>query len=132
MTKEQVPLLLLTLSVTAFCQSVTRRPAFEVADIHASPASRYPAMRVAFRPGRIELRQATMIDLIAAAWGVESNQVFGGPNWLELDRFDIVAATPSNPSQQSVRQVLQSLLSDRFGLAVHPDQKPMPAFVLSA
>lgn len=125
-------LLLLAFSAAAFGQTSAPRPAFEIADIHASPASRYPAMRPAFRPGRIELKQATMVDLIAIAWGVEPNQIFGGPGWLELDRFDIVAATPANASQQSVRQMLQSLLSDRFGLAVHPDQKPMPAFVLSA
>lgn len=132
MTNGKIAPLLLTFSLTASGQTSAPRPAFEIADIHASPASRYPAMRAAFRPGHIELKQATMVDLIAAAWGVEPNQVFGGPSWLELDRFDIVASTSANASQQAVRQMLESLLTDRFGLAVHPDQKPMPAFVLSA
>ena len=72
-----------------------------------------------------------MTDLIAAAYGVEHGNVFGGPSWLDLDRFDVIARAPAGTSQQAQKLMLQTLLADRFQLAVHMDQKPMPAYVLS-
>jgi uncharacterized protein (TIGR03435 family) len=74
---------------------------------------------------------ATMSDLIAAAWGVEHSYVFGGPNWLDMDRFDIIARAPADTSPLTLKLMLQSLLAQRFQLAVHMDQKAMPAYVLS-
>lgn len=124
MTKGNL-LLFALLPATAFAQS------FELADVHTSAPERYPGMRTAVRGGRFEIAQASMVDLIAAAWGVEPAKVFGGPNWLELDHFDIVAKVPPNASPQALRPMLQALLAERFGLAVHPDQRPMPAYVLS-
>jgi len=44
----------------------------------------------ALRAGRFELRRATMLDLIKTAYGVDPEVVFGGPGWLELDRFDVI------------------------------------------
>jgi uncharacterized protein (TIGR03435 family) len=104
----------------------------QIADVRASAPSRTPGMRTAMHPGRFEIRSATMSNLIAAAFGVEPDKVVGGPSWLDMDRFDIDATVPANASPQTVRPLLQSLLADRFGLAVHPDQRPSPAFVLSA
>lgn len=106
---------------------------FEVADVHASAKTQHPGMRMsALAPDVYFVRQATMVELIAAAYGVDANKVIGGPNWLELDRFDVIAKAPAGSSQQAVRTMLQALLAGRFGLAVHPDSRPMAAFVLSA
>ena len=43
------------------------------------------------RDGRYELRRATMVDLIRTAHAVDADKVVGGPHWLELDRFDVIA-----------------------------------------
>jgi uncharacterized protein (TIGR03435 family) len=47
------------------------------------------------RGDRYILRQATMVDLIAAAYGMDASNVQGGPIWLETDRFDITAKAPA-------------------------------------
>ncbi|HEX4275240.1 MAG TPA: TIGR03435 family protein [Bryobacteraceae bacterium] len=119
------------LSAAAFAQTVDSRPAFEIADVHVSPNTRNPAMRTVSRVGRYEIRTATLVDLIATAWGVEPDKVLGGPGWLEMDRFDVITRPPLNAAPPALRQMLQSLLAERFQLAIHMDQKPTGAFVLS-
>jgi uncharacterized protein (TIGR03435 family) len=83
--------------------------------------------------GRYELRNATMLELIATAWGVDADDgVFGGPNWLETDRFDVLARVPANSTPESRKIMLQEVLADRFRLVVHSDMKPVQAWVLTS
>ena len=68
---------------------------FAGADVHASPLrplTEPPSF--ALTDGQYRVRNATMLDLIATAYGVRGETIVGGPSWLELDRFDIVALTP--------------------------------------
>lgn len=117
----------------AFCQSPEDSSRFDSADVHASPASKNPTMRGgALRGGRYEVRTATMVDLISMAYRMESDKVLGGPNWLDWDRFDILAKAPQATAQPSLDGMLRNLLADRFKLVVHKDTKPMPAFALTA
>ena len=108
---------------------------FEAADIHPSPASNdmnNQFMRGGlYRGGRYELRNATMVDMIRTAWGVDPDKVTGGPAWMEKDRFDIVAKAPANSSPEAMQAMLKDLLMDRFKLVVHDDVKPLPAYVLT-
>ena len=116
------------LSIAAAAQT------FTVADVHASPhstnANRYMTGGV-LRAGRYDLRNATMLDLISTAGGVDSEKVLSGPNWLELDRFDIVAKAPQSTSPETLRLMLQALLADRFQLVIHKEDRPMPVYILS-
>jgi uncharacterized protein (TIGR03435 family) len=106
-------------------------PQFEVADIHASSHTTQPVVQGPFyNGGRYELRSATMLDLIRTAYGVDPEKVVGGPNWLEMDRFDVFAQAPGGSTAESRRQMLQALLADRFKLVVHHDTKPIAAFAL--
>ncbi len=108
-------------------------PVFEVADVHGSARTQYPSVRGGGLHGdRYLLRQATMVDLIAVAYKVDPLNVIGGPAWLELDRFDIVAKVPRATSQETSALMLRSLLGDRFKLDVQADTRPLPAYVLTA
>jgi uncharacterized protein (TIGR03435 family) len=118
-------------SVVAIGQAPPQ-PAFEVTDVHASAKTGNQFARGPFTTGgRYELRTATMVDLISRAYGVDADKVLGGPNWLEYDRFDVFAKTPPNTSKDTAKQMLQTLLTDRFKLAVHKDTRPMPAYALT-
>jgi uncharacterized protein (TIGR03435 family) len=76
----------------AFAQPTDRAPTFEVADVQVSPHRAVPFMDGGFLRGdRYVLRQATMLDLIATAFGLDASNVQGGPIWLETDRFDVIA-----------------------------------------
>ena len=105
---------------------------FEIADVHASAYSPTPFARGGNLNGtRYILRDANMVDLVAAAYGVENDYVLGGPNWLERDRFDVIAKAPAGTSKENVRLMLRALLAERFKLVIHNDSKAMPAYVLT-
>jgi uncharacterized protein (TIGR03435 family) len=120
------------LSLAAFGQTTGDGPAFDVADVHVSAKTANPQMNGGgLRGGRYSVQRATMLDLIALAYGVEGDKVLGGPSWLETDRFDIIATAPASTTAETVRQMLQNLLTDRFKLKLHKDTKSVPSFVLS-
>ena len=104
---------------------------FGIADVHARPPNSILAMRSGFSRGRYELRNATMVDLIRTAWGVDADNVAGGPDWLEMDRFDVIATAPAGTSRVTLNTMLRGLLDDRFKLVAHKDTKPLPAYALS-
>src|SRR5882757_465332 len=107
-------------------QSAANGPKFEVADVHNSPQSTLPIVRGPFTSSdRYELRFATMVDLIRMAYNVDPEKVSGGPSWLEMDRFDVLAKPPAGSTVETRRQMLQALLASRFDLAFHNDSKPM-------
>jgi len=117
---------LAVLSGAAFGQTALPKPAFEVADIRPSAKVTNPYMRGgAVRGGRYEVKDASMVDLITTAYGVQQDRVQGGPPWLDSDRFDIVAKAPAGATQANLNLMLQSLLEDRFKLVVHHDSKPL-------
>jgi len=117
----------------ALGQSNTTTPRFDAAEVHRSASATNPQT---YRSGgflrgeRYDLRKATMMDLIKLAYGFEPDTVFGGPDWLEFDRFDIAAKAPPATSPREVSMMLQSLLADRFKLKFHKDVRPMPVFAL--
>ena len=107
-------------------------PAFEISDIHTSARTTTLAMRGnLIRGDRYELLNATMVDLIRTAYGVEADKVVGGPSWLELDRFDVIGKVPPATKVDTARLMLKTLLADRFKLVVREDTKPLSAFVLT-
>src|ERR1022692_3171175 len=78
---------------------------FEMADVHPSPHSstQQVFMRSGFyRGGRYQIRSGTMVDLIGLAYGVDNDKVLSGPNWLDFDRFDILATAPANSKPEDV------------------------------
>jgi uncharacterized protein (TIGR03435 family) len=120
------------LSVPAYGQTAANPPTFDIADVHEG--SRSPTVGMTggqLRNGRYELHNATMVDLIRTAYGVDAEKVTGGPSWLELDRFTVVAKAPQATPLPTVKLMLQSLLAERFKLALHQDTKTMSTFVLT-
>jgi uncharacterized protein (TIGR03435 family) len=115
-------------------QPAQTAPSFDAADVHvrAHTSNPNPFMTGGvLRGGRYDLRNATMVDLIRTAYGVDSDAVLGGPNWLETDRFDIIAKAPQSTPPDTVKLMLQALLAERFKLVFHKDTKPQPRFALT-
>ncbi len=113
------------------------RPSFDAADVHVSPRADSSRNGLAQMQGgfliadRYELRKATMLDLIRTAYNVDADKVIGGPSWLDCDRFDIVAKTKPGTRLETLRLMLQTLLANRFNLAVKTETRQVPNYVLS-
>src|SRR5580704_11380368 len=122
----------------AFGQIDDSTPRFEAADIHSSLHDPLTDIRRVFMSsgfyhgGRYEIHNASMIDLVRTAYGVDNDKVLGGPNWVEMDRFEVIAKAPADTTQETLRLMLKSLLADRFKLVVHSDKKELPTFALRA
>ncbi len=120
------------LAGAAFSQTAKTPPAFDAADVHVSAPARNPFMRgPRVRDDRYEIRNANMLDLISTAYGVDKDKVIGGPSWLELDRYDVLAKTPPRSGRPAQNAMLQALLADRFKLVVHHGNAPVPAYALT-
>ena len=113
--------------------ATTRLASFDVADVHISPHILRPFMDGGELNGdRYVVHQATLADLIATAYNLDSTHVQGGPSWLDWDRFEIVAKAPPTTSKADLRLMLQALLKERFSLFTHEGTAPMPAYVMRA
>lgn len=106
---------------------------FEAADVRPSPHMSEPWTDGPHLEGdRYVIHQATMADLIANAYKLDSGNVQAGPAWLDYNRYDIDAKTAPTTSGADQKVMLQALLSERFSLVVHNGTAPLPAYVLKA
>ena len=124
----------LWLCCAAFGQQAPPAPVFRNVDIHTAVAGGRTQAIGRFRPGaRYQASGLTMLELVVRAYAVaDPDWVVGGPTWLGIDKFDIVAEVPSEARSADMRPMLQALLADRFHLAVHNDKRPMPVYALTA
>jgi uncharacterized protein (TIGR03435 family) len=123
----------LLLSWMAWGQSSEAPPRFEIADVHVSAKTPNPFPRSGpARGGRYEIKTATMVDLIRVAYGFDPDKVLGGPSWLEMNRYDVVAKVPADSTTESQKLMLQALLEDRFKLVVRKETKPLLTYALTA
>jgi uncharacterized protein (TIGR03435 family) len=109
----------------AFAQT----PAFEAATI--KPSKDQPGHSGSHtRTGMIVMTGQTLKGLICAAYRVKDYQVSGGPKWMDGDRFDINARAEGAANDTQLKDMLQTLLSDRFKLVFHHEEKIGPAYAL--
>jgi uncharacterized protein (TIGR03435 family) len=106
-------------------------PSFEAVDVHASAPGVTPSGRFSLPEGRFEFYGTTIQMFIRLAWNVPEDRISDGPPWLDTDRFDVIAKTAKTVPVATQRQLLQTILADRFGLVVHMEDKPIPVFILS-
>jgi len=53
------------------------------------------------------------------------------PKWTETDKIEIDAKAAGNPTKDQMRLMMQSLLVERFHLAVHYETQEMPVYALT-
>src|SRR5690348_17784989 len=91
-----------------FGQAPSEKPKleFEVATIKPSPPIGNGPIRIGSSggpgggdPARITYHNSSLRDLLVAAYGVKRNQISGGPDWLDSERFDITAKIPEGASR---------------------------------
>ncbi len=113
-----------------FAQAPT---SFEAADVHVAERNSDLSLRIGFyRSGRFEIQNASMADLIGIAYETDPDNVVGGPDWLVADRFEISAKAAPDSTPVTLRTMLRTLLSVRFGLVTRTEDRDLPAYGLVA
>ena len=103
------------------------RPRFEVASVKRTE-SRTPATAPiprAFPGGRFRADFTTVDGLLWFAYGVRQDFVFGGPDWVRRDTFEISATAATDAPPDQIKLMVQSLLDDRFKLVTHVEKREM-------
>jgi uncharacterized protein (TIGR03435 family) len=119
----------------AFAQSTapqSARPAFEVASIRPSGAMPQAGAvgGVRITKGQFHSAFMSLKDYVAVAYGVKLYQV-SGPDWMSSARFDISATIPeSDSASPPITEMLQTLLTERFGIRMHREKRDFPVYVL--
>ncbi len=94
---------------------ISAAPSFDVVSIKpADPLQRSSVDRM--HPGWYELRNLTVVDLVALGWRVERYQVTGASGWQTTAGWDIDARFPAGTDGFRIPLMIQSMLADRFHL----------------
>ena len=106
-------------------------PAFEVATIKlAKPDTAGPLIGIS--AGRLTLTGFTLKELMVYAYWIHQSQIVGASGWMDSEKFVIVAKPEGGQvPEPQLRQMLQTLLIDRFQLKLHHDLRQIPAYVLT-
>jgi uncharacterized protein (TIGR03435 family) len=108
-----------------------KRAEFEVASIHVATDDGHHGSDS--DKGFLTTHNLTLKRLIAMAWDVNIGQIYGGPGWVDSDSYDIRAKIPAEFAQQSREKVplmIQSLLAERFQLAIHREPREVNGYAL--
>jgi uncharacterized protein (TIGR03435 family) len=111
----------------ALAASPDTAPAFEVASIRPTQPGK---QRIEQAPGSITMRAYRVAACIQWAYSVQEVQV-DGPGWLNEAQFDIVAKAAGPATDAEMRLMMQTLLAERFKLALHRETREVSALVLS-
>jgi uncharacterized protein (TIGR03435 family) len=111
-------------------------PSFEVAAIHPSdPNDPRAANGWTFESEgrRIHCKQATLVDILSWAYGLQKKQIVDGHEWLGKDRYDIsgIPDIPGDPDFAQAQGMFKKLLADRFHLTLHNDKREMPIYAIT-
>jgi uncharacterized protein (TIGR03435 family) len=115
---------------------------FLVADVHGqAPDVAAPTFEVAsVRPNKsggvntdfgiqgdtFTANNATLRELIRVAYGAREMELASGQEWIDSERFDIVAKAPAQLRPARVPEELKPLLAERFALKVHNESREVP------
>ena len=133
--------LTICLALTGIAALAQPKPSFEVATIKPAAPLDQAKIAAALQSGgklpvgaTIDSRRAEYLyldlqSLLTYAYGVRPYQITG-PDWMATTRFDIVAKLPDGSTKDDAPKMLQSLLEERFKLAVHRGSEEHPVLAL--
>jgi uncharacterized protein (TIGR03435 family) len=80
-------------------------------------------------PGRITYTNISLMSVLTRAYDVKAYQI-SGPDWLDMERYDIAAKVPAGATKEQFNLMLQNLLAERFNLALHHESKEVQGYEL--
>jgi uncharacterized protein (TIGR03435 family) len=105
--------------------------AFEVASIKPN-RSLAGGSSIRLSKGRISMENVSLKKVLLNAYGIPDDREYTveGPSWLTTERFDIDATFPGDTPVSQVRGMIQTLLAERFKLALHRETRQLPLYTL--
>jgi len=107
------------------------RPAFQAASIKRNTTG---GNGMGVRPlpgGGLHAENSTVTLLIQNAYRLQPFQIIGGPAWINTERYNVEAKPERAVDREETWKMLQTLLADRFQLAVHRETRELPGYLLT-
>jgi uncharacterized protein (TIGR03435 family) len=115
------------------------KPSFEVISVKPTAPGPNFIRGGAPRGDRFDFTGANLRMLLQVAYGPIGNtlgsqvQIFGGPPWMDSERYDIQAKADCSGgklSREQTQLMMQSLLEERFQLKAHKETRELPVYNL--
>lgn len=141
-------LILANLASSVAAQTVGSQPtgprmSFEVASIRPNKSNARSRSNLPIGPGRVYVphggifsaTNVLLIDFIGFAYNMTESQMenlaHDVPDWVTQQGFDITARAEGEPTENQLRLMMQSLLADRFKLAIRKrEDQQVPVLAL--
>ena len=108
-------------------------PRFEVASVKRAEGGGPPGdipRNMDNSPGHFAMHNVPMRYALEWAYDLKDYEI-SGPDWIKFDdRYDIVAKAAGPVSEEQTRQMLQTLLTERFQMKLHREKKDLSVYVL--
>lgn len=103
--------------------------AFEVASIRRN-TSVEQGQTIALQGNTFVARNVTARQLVMHAFRVRSEELSGGPGWLDSEKYDVSGRPQTEASWDEHLSMVQRLLVDRFKLSMRRETRPSPVYAL--
>jgi uncharacterized protein (TIGR03435 family) len=106
-------------------------PLFAVAVIKPhNPDSTHQGLDI--ESNRVGISDYSLSKLVCFAYAVNSHQIVNAPDWVSKDHYDIQGKPDisGEPTVAQVRDMVQKLLIDRYGLQLHRERRELPVYAL--
>jgi uncharacterized protein (TIGR03435 family) len=114
--------------LVALCAAPLFSQSFEVAEIKVNKTGPGPSSAQLIN-GQVRLTNGTMRLLISAAYKINPDAI-NGPGWIDSERYDLVAKSTPDATEDQLRAMLKTLLMERFKLKAHVEEKPAATYAL--
>lgn len=117
-------------ALAGYGQSAAEPPRYEVASIKPNTDD---DLRFTFRiepDGTVAATGITLRRLMMTAYNVQGFRIVGGPGWVASRRWDLQAKHDGVTSPDQIRQMLRTLLEERFQLRSHSESRKLPLYEL--
>ncbi|HEX5432182.1 MAG TPA: TIGR03435 family protein [Bryobacteraceae bacterium] len=102
---------------------------FSVASVRRNPHFTFPAVRDREDERGVTYTYIPLRNVFLKAYRIQPYQ-FVGPSWLGSEHYDINARAPEGATVAQIPGMLRRLLSERFGAAVHWENREMKGYAL--
>jgi uncharacterized protein (TIGR03435 family) len=82
-------------------------------------------------PGSLTMRNVSLKSCVIWAYRIKDYQL-SGPSWLTDERYDIAAKSPDPVPVEQLKEMMQTLLAERFALQFHRQTKELSIYALVA
>ena len=115
----------------AFCTVVITAQitaTFEAASVKPTLAGTQPSFQT--DPAGLTARSYSLRFAIPYAFDIKVFQISGAPDWLDSQKYDIIARAPAGTSKDQIRLMLQQLLIERFKLTFHREKRDLTVYAV--